>query len=215
MADFKKMEQLEKQLWSAADSLRANTGLTAQEYSRPILGLIFLRYAEYRFTQAKQRLDDGSSRRRTTGSIKSRIQAEGAMYVPDEALYSNLLELPEGANIGLNVNNAMKALEAENEAIKDALPKTYTRFDNDILKGLLKNFTAIDFGMGSDVFGRIYEYFLNEFAKTEGQGGGEFFTPSALVRLITEIIEPYSGKVFDPACGKRYIPSFNLTPYML
>lgn len=106
-----------EQLWSAADSLRANTGLTAQEYSRSILGLIFLR-----FTQAKQRLDDGSSRRRTTGSIKSRIQAEGAMYVPDEALYSNLLELPEGANIGPNVNNAMKALEAENEAIKDACP---------------------------------------------------------------------------------------------
>ncbi|MEZ9723541.1 class I SAM-dependent DNA methyltransferase [Vibrio splendidus] len=116
-------------------------------------------------------------------------------------LYSNLLALPEGSNIGVNVNNAMKALEAENEAIKDALPKTYTRFDNDILKGLLKNFSSIDFSMGSDVFGRIYEYFLNEFAKTEGQGGGEFFTPSALVRLITEVIEPYHGKVFDPACG--------------
>ena len=129
------------------------------------------------------------------------IQAQGAMYVPDDALYANLLALPEEANIGLSVNNAMKALEAENEAIKDALPKTYTRFDNDILKGLLKNFNAIDFGLGSDIFGRIYEYFLNEFAKTEGQGGGEFFTPSALVRLITEIIEPYHGKVLDPACG--------------
>ncbi|PHS44490.1 MAG: hypothetical protein COB03_18530 [Alteromonas sp.] len=202
MADFKKIEALEKRLWSAADSLRANTGLTAQEYSRPILGLIFLKYAEFRFTQAKQRLDASiSSRRRGSGDIKSQIQAEGAMFVPDEALYSNLLALPEGSNIGVNINNAMKALEAENEAIKDALPKTYTRFDNDILKGLLKNFTAIDFGLGSDIFGRIYEYFLNEFAKTEGQGGGEFFTPSALVRLITEIIEPYHGKVFDAACG--------------
>ena len=202
MSDFKKIEQLEKQLWSAADSLRANTGLTAQEYSRPILGLIFLRYAEFRFTQAKANIESkGCSRRRGSGDIKSKIQAEGAMYVPDDALYSNLLALPEGSNIGVNVNNAMKALEAENEAIKDALPKTYTRFDNDILKGLLKNFSSIDFSMGSDVFGRIYEYFLNEFAKTEGQGGGEFFTPSALVRLITEIIEPYHGKVFDPACG--------------
>lgn len=202
MADFKKIQQLEKQLWSAADSLRANTGLTAQEYSRPILGLIFLKYAEYRFLQAKEKVASaGSSRRRASGDIKSKIQAEGAMYVPDDALYTNLLALPEEANIGLSVNNAMKALEAENEAIKDALPKTYTRFDNDILKGLLKNFTAIDFGLGSDIFGRIYEYFLNEFAKTEGQGGGEFFTPSALVRLITEIIEPYHGKVFDPACG--------------
>lgn len=202
MADFKKIEELEKRLWSAADSLRANTGLTAQEYSRPILGLIFLKYAEYRFTQAKGKIaEQTSSRRRGGGDIKSKIQAEGAMYVPDDALYSNLLALPEGSNIGLNVNNAMKALEAENEAIKDALPKTFTRFDNDILKSLLKNFNEIDFSLGSDIFGRIYEYFLNEFAKTEGQGGGEFFTPSALVRLITEIIEPYHGKVFDPACG--------------
>jgi len=202
MADFKKIEELEKRLWSAADSLRANTGLTAQEYSRPILGLIFLKYAEYRFTLAKSKIEEqSSSRRRGSGDIKSKIQAEGAMYVPDEALYSNLLALPEGSNIGLQVNNAMKALEADNEAIKDALPKTYTRFDNDILKGLLKNFTAIDFGLGSDIFGRIYEYFLNEFAKTEGQGGGEFFTPSTLVKLITEVIEPYHGKVYDPACG--------------
>lgn len=200
MADFKKIEELEKRLWAAADSLRANTGLTAQEYSRPILGLIFLRYAEYRFTQAKANLEEQGTRRRG-GDIKSRIQAEGAMYVPDSALFSNLLALPEGANIGVNINEAMKALEADNEAIKDALPKTYTRFENDILKGLLKNFASIDFGLGSDVFGRIYEFFLNEFAKTEGQGGGEFFTPSTLVRLITEIIEPYHGKVFDPACG--------------
>lgn len=202
MADFKKIEALEKRLWSAADSLRANTGLTSQEYSRPILGLIFLKYAEYRFTQAKGKMaENTTSRRRSGGNIKSKIQAEGAMYVPDEALYSNLLALPEGENIGLKVNNAMKMLEAENEAIKDALPKTFTRFDNDILKGLLKNFNEIDFGLGSDIFGRIYEYFLNEFAKTEGQGGGEFFTPSSLVRLITEVIEPYYGKVFDPACG--------------
>lgn len=202
MADFKKIEELEKRLWSAADSLRANTGLTAQEYSRPILGLIFLKYAEYRFTLAKNKIEEQtSSRRRGSGDIKSKIQAEGAMYVPDEALYTKLLALPEGANIGVKVNDAMKALEAENEAIKDALPKTFTRFENDILKSLLKNFNDIDFSLGSDIFGRIYEYFLNEFAKTEGQGGGEFFTPSALVKLITEIIEPYHGKVFDPACG--------------
>lgn len=212
MADFKKIEELEKRLWAAADSLRANTGLTAQEYSRPILGLIFLKYAEYRFTLAKNRLvEQASSRRRGNGDIKSKIQAEGAMYVPDEALYSNLLALPEGANIGVKINDAMKALEAENESIKDALPKTFTRFDNDILKSLLKNFNDIDFSLGSDIFGRIYEYFLNEFAKTEGQGGGEFFTPSSLVKLITEVIEPYHGKVFDPACGSggMFISSAN------
>jgi len=182
VADFKKIEELEKRLWSAADSLRANTGLTAQEYSRPILGLIFLKYAEYRFTQAKNKIAEQTSTRRRGGGgdIKSKIQAEGAMYVPDEALYSNLLALPEGSNIGININEAMKALEAENESIKDALPRTFTRFDNDILKSLLKNFNEIDFSLGSDIFGRIYEYFLNEFAKTEGQGGGEFFIMSSL-----------------------------------
>ena len=212
MSDFKNIQELEKCLWAAADNLRANSGLTAQEYSRPVLGLIFLRYAEYRFELAKAKLEaKRSSRRRDGSDIKSRIQAEGAMYVPDDALFSNLLQLPEDEDLGQAINDAMKALEAENEAIKDALPKTFTRFENSILVDLLKNFSNIRFDIGSDIFGRIYEYFLNEFAKTEGQGGGEFFTPSTLVRLIAEIIEPYHGKVFDPACGSggMFIQSAN------
>jgi len=203
VSDFKNIQELEKRLWAAADQLRANTGLTSQEYSRPVLGLIFLRYAEYRYEQAKERLTEKQSSRRRKGKddLKTAIQAEGAMYVPDDALFSNLLKLPEDEDLGKAINDTMKALEAENEAIKDALPKTYTRFDNDILASLLKNFANIRFDIGSDVFGRIYEYFLTEFARSEGQGGGEFFTPSPLVRLIAEIIEPYHGKVFDPACG--------------
>lgn len=202
MSDFKKIDDLEKRLWAAADQLRANTGLTAYQYSQPVLGLIFLRYAEYRYLTAKEKLEaKQTERKRGGGNIKSAIQAEGAMYVPDAALFSNLLQLPEDEDLGKAINDAMKALEAENEAIKDALPKTYTRFNNDILATLLKNFANIRFDIGSDVFGRIYEYFLTEFARSEGQGGGEFFTPSALVRLIAEVIEPYHGKVFDPACG--------------
>jgi len=208
MSDFKNIQELEKRLWDAADELRANTGLTSQEYSRPVLGLIFLRYAEYRFELAKQRLAEkaeqpGRRRRGEDGShsIKTAIQAEGAMYVPEDALFSNLLKLPEDTDLGKAVNDAMRALEKENDAIKDALPKTFTVFDNASLASLLKNFANIRFDIGSDVFGRIYEYFLTEFARSEGQGGGEFFTPSTLVRLITEIIEPYHGKVFDPACG--------------
>lgn len=205
MSEFKNIQELEKRLWDAADQLRANTGLTSQEYSRPVLGLIFLRYAEYRYQQAIQRIEAKGSNQKRRGrgeaDLKTAIQAEGAMYVPEAALYSNLLTLPEDTNLGKAVNNAMKALEAENEAIKDALPKSFTIFSNDILATLLKNFANIRFDIGSDVFGRIYEYFLTEFARSEGQGGGEFFTPSPLVRLITEIIEPYHGKVFDPACG--------------
>ncbi len=203
MSEFKNIQELEKRLWDAADELRANTGLTSQEYSRPVLGLIFLRYAEYRYEIASAKLGEkqATSRRRSATDIKTAIQAEGAMYVPEGALFSNLLKLPEDTDLGKAVNEAMKALEAENEAIKDALPKTYGRFNNDILASLLKNFANIRFDFGSDVFGRIYEYFLTQFARAEGQGGGEFFTPSTLVRLITEIIEPYHGKVFDPACG--------------
>jgi len=186
----------------AADELRANTGLTSQEYSRPVLGLIFLRYAEYRFQLAAERLEGKKqSRRKGSDNLKTAIQAEGAMYVPEAALFSNLLKLPEDTDLGRAVNDAMKALEAENEAIKDALPKSFTVFENAILATLLKNFSNIRFDIGSDVFGRIYEYFLTEFARSEGQGGGEFFTPSPLVRLIAEIIEPYHGKVYDPACG--------------
>lgn len=170
MSDFKKIEELENRLWSAADQLRANTGLTSQEYSRPVLGLIFLRYAEYRYEVAKEKLEaKQSKRKRGGGNIKSSIQAEGAMYVPDDALFSNLLKLPEDEDLGKAINDAMKALEAENEAIKDALPRTYTRFSNDILANLLKNFANIRFDIGSDVFGRIYEYFLTEFARTEGK----------------------------------------------
>ena len=204
MSEFKNIQELENRLWSAADELRANTGLTSQEYSRPVLGLIFLRYAEYRFELAKERVDNKSSGKKRRGrgnDFKTAIQAEGAMYVPEDALFSNLLKLPEDTDLGKAVNDAMKALEAENEAIKDALPKTYTVFENTILASLLKNFVNIRFDIGSDVFGRIYEYFLTEFARSEGQGGGEFFTPSSLVRLIAEIIEPYHGKVYDPACG--------------
>jgi len=220
VSEFKNIQELEKRLWDAADELRANTGLTSQEYSRPVLGLIFLRYAEYRYELAKEKLAKKANankrtRSRGTNSIKNAIQAEGAMYVPDAALFSNLLKLPEGEDLGKAVNSAMKALEAENESIKDALPKSYTVFENTILASLLKNFVNIRFDIGSDVFGRIYEYFLTEFARNEGQGGGEFFTPSTLVRLITEIIEPYHGKVYDPACGKHYIRSFISTPYMI
>jgi len=202
VSEFKNIQQLEKRLWSAADQLRANTGLTAYQYSQPVLGLIFLRYAEYRYEVAKEKLDaKQAKRKRGGGNIKSAIQAEGAMYVPDAALFSNLLQLSEDEDLGKAINDAMKALETENEAIKDALPKTYTRFSNDILATLLKNFANIRFDIGSDVFGRIYEYFLTEFARTEGSKGGEFFTPSSVVRLISEIIEPYHGKVYDPACG--------------
>jgi type I restriction enzyme M protein len=111
------------------------------------------------------------------------------------------LNLPEGENIGKAINDAMRAIEAENEDLKDVLPKTYNRLENDVLVTLLKIFSSIPMDIEGDVFGKIYEYFLGKFAMAEGQRGGEFFTPTSLVKLIVEVIEPYHGRIYDPACG--------------
>ncbi|MDI6707431.1 MAG: class I SAM-dependent DNA methyltransferase, partial [Bacillota bacterium] len=194
--------EIEKKLWTAADQLRANSKLKASEYSVPVLGLIFLRFADQRFSVAEKDLAEkarAAGSRRAIG--KADYQARGVMYLPEQARYSYLLKLPEGENIGKAVNEAMKAIEAENEDLKDVLPKTYTRLDNDTLIALLKIFSEIPMDMEGDVFGNVYEYFLGEFARSEGQRGGEFYTPTSLVKLIVEVIEPYKGRILDPACG--------------
>lgn len=192
---------LEKRLWEAADQLRANSKLKSSEYSIPVLGLIFLRYADYRFTHIEHELKakPGASSRRTIG--KADYQARGVMYVPEEARFARLLTLPEGADIARAISEAMKAIEADNPALKDVLPKEYRRLGNDVLVPLLKTLNAIPMDVEGDTFGRIYEYFLGEFARSEGQKGGEFYTPTALVKLIVEVIEPFHGRIFDPACG--------------
>jgi len=109
--------------------------------------------------------------------------------------------MPEGANIGTAINDAMRAIEAENPDLKDVLPKDYNRFENALLKELLKIMNSVPMDIEGDAFGKIYEYFLGHFAMSEGQKGGEFFTPTAIVRLIVNIIEPFTGRIFDPACG--------------
>ena len=193
---------IEKRLWSAADELRANSRMRAADYSIPVLGLIFLRYADFKFSLAEQQLaaeQDQASRRR--GISKIDYQARAVMYIPDEARWSNLMNLPESANIGKAINDGMRAVEAENDDLKDVLPKTYNRLSNQVLFNLLKNFNLIPMDIEGDAFGKIYEYFLGNFAMSEGQRGGEFFTPTAIVKLIVEIIEPYHGRIYDPACG--------------
>ena len=191
--------ETERRLWDAADEFRANSDLKSSEYATPVLGLVFLRYADHRFTLAEKELTGKGSGRRTIG--KEDYQAKGVMYLPPTARFSHLLSLPEGENIGKEINEAMKAVEAENEELKGVLPRTYTKIDNGILVSLLKNFSQIALDAEGDTFGKIYEYFLGNFARAEGQRGGEFFTPTTLVKLIVEIIEPYHGRIFDPACG--------------
>ena len=192
--------EIEKRLWNAADQLRANSRLKSSEYSVPVLGLIFLRFADYKFTLAEKEIEKQrmSSRR---GITKADYQAKGILYLPENARFSYLLNLPEGENIGKAINDAMKAIEIKNEDLKDVLPKTYNRLENDVLVALLKTFSSISMTLEGDVFGKIYEYFLGKFAMAEGQRGGEFFTPTSLVKLIVEVIEPYHGRIYDPAGG--------------
>lgn len=194
--------EIEKRLWDAADQLRANSKLSASEYSVPVLGLIFLRFADHKFTIAKNNIESELRNKNSRMKIrKEHYQAKGVLYIPEEARFSHLLNLPEGANIGRAVNDSMKAIEAENEELKDVLPKTYNRLENDVLVALIKNFSNIQIDIEGDVFGKIYEYFLGNFAMAEGQRGGEFFTPTSLVKLIVSIIKPFHGRIYDPACG--------------
>lgn len=193
------LKDLETRLWAAADNLRANSNLSSHEYSTPVLGLIFLRYAWHRFQPIFNELRENSSSRVTIGP--DHYKAKGAIYLPEKARYDYLLELPEQEDIGQKVNEAMEAIEKENPELKDVLPKQYKKFGDQVLKDLLKSFSNIGQGVSGDIFGQIYEYFLGKFAMSEGQKGGEFFTPTSIVKLIVEILEPFSGKILDPACG--------------
>ena len=193
---------IEKKLWDAADNLRANSKLKSSEYSVPVLGLIFLRFADFKFSIAKKELENEIKNKNSRMDIKKEhYQAKGVLYIPEKARYSCLLNLPEGENIGKKVNDAMKAIETENEELKDVLPKTYNHLENEVLVSLFKLFSDIPMDIEGDMFGKIYEYFLSKFAMAEGQKGGEFFTPTSLVKLIVDVIEPYHGRIYDPACG--------------
>jgi len=194
---------LEKRLWDTADQFRANSGLKAQEYSGPILGLIFLRFAEVRFAVRRAQLDNAaaSSRRGSRVDDPDAYHAENVLYLAPEARFDYLLNLPEVADIGGQVNEAMRAVERHNPQLAGVLPKTFNLFTGTLLKELLKRMSEIPATLDFDAFGRIYEYFLGEFAMSEGQGGGEFYTPASIVRLLVQVIEPYRGRILDPACG--------------
>jgi type I restriction enzyme M protein len=199
--------EIEKRLWDAADELRANSKLKSSEYSIPVLGLIFLRYADIKFARAEaefatvETFQAASPQPRRRQVSKLDYQARGVMFMPEAGRWSGLMRLPEGANIGKAINDAMRTIEEQNDDLKDILPKTYNRLDNSVLVTLLKTFNSIPIDIEGDAFGKIYEYFLGKFAMSEGQKGGEFFTPTPIVKLIAEVIEPYHGLIYDPACG--------------
>jgi type I restriction enzyme M protein len=186
-------------LWETADQLRANSDLKAGEYSTPVMGLIFLKYADNRFTEVESRLAGGGTGRKGIG--KADYQAQKVLYLPDESRYANLLKLEESANLGKAINDAMAAIEKENPALIGVLPRTYQSLSNDTLVSLLRSVNSILGQITGDAFGKVYEYFLGKFAVAEGSKGGEYFTPTPIVQLIVEIMEPFNGKILDPACG--------------
>ncbi|MGA8745473.1 MAG: class I SAM-dependent DNA methyltransferase [Solirubrobacterales bacterium] len=193
------LAELESRLWDAADELRANSGLKASEYASPVLGLIFLRFADARFEAARERIEAKGSARRKIGPTE--YQAEGLFYLPEEARFGALLDLPEAADLGKAVNEAMRLVEEKNPRLKGVLPRSYSAIPDGTIASLLRHISGYTKDLEGDAFGLIYEYFLAKFALAEGRGAGEFFTPMSVVKLIVEILEPFHGRIFDPACG--------------
>ncbi len=199
---------LEAELWGAADSLRSNSKLTAAEYKDPLLGLVFLRFAQNRYEEAKVAIEARLPINPRTGQQREATADDytgaGAMMLPAAAQYDYLANLPESTDIGHAVIDAMKLIEATRRDLVGVLPKGYLEFDGDLLRNLIRVFNsdAVRRATG-DVFGRIYEYFLMKFSMigAGAQEGGEFFTPPSLVDLIVNFIEPDHGVVHDPACG--------------
>src|SRR5438093_8400080 len=186
-------------LWETADELRANSHLKAAEYAIPVLGLIFLKFADSRFTRMETELAGKGTGRRQIG--KADYQARGVLFLTEQARFSRLLQLKEGDNLGKAINDAMASIEEENPSLRGVLPRTYQSLANATLVSLLRSVNAILGDIAGDAFGKVYEYFLGKFAIAEGAKGGEYFTPTPIVRLIVEIIEPFQGKILDPACG--------------
>jgi type I restriction enzyme M protein len=206
--------QLQEKLWASAQQLRANSSLKLNEISEPILGLIFLKFADLQFQKAKTSLElERANIIRETSTSRVRpvsedeFKAKGVLYVPESASYSHLMTLPENTNIGNALNEAMRLLEHHNKDLAGVLPQNYTSLvkkateNDELLITLLKSFNQIPDDISGDAFGGIYEYFLGQFALAEGQNGGEFFTAQSIVKLLVEVLEPYQGRIFDPACG--------------
>lgn len=188
---------VESRLWAAADQLWANTGLKPSEFSTPVLGLIFLRYADKRFSEACEALETKGIPVDEREPID--YQAEGVVFLPEEARFSYLIELTEGANLGRALGTAMALVEEHNPELRGVLPRGYNLLPNATLVELLRLLAPLD--LKGDAFGKVYEYFLGNFALKEGQKGGVFYTPTSIVRLIVEILQPFHGRIFDPACG--------------
>lgn len=217
--DVKGLRKLEDNLWKAADDLRANSKLTSNQYCMPVLGLIFLRYAFGRYKMVEQELlkNRPTFHGKPLPVEKDEFKSKSALYIPPEARYDFLVNLPDNVSscgilndrgetitsLGEMLDHAMELIEKESSQLEGILPKDYHAFNNDsLLHELLRLFNndVLD-DVGGDIIGRIYEYFLNKFARNVAQDDGVFFTPKSLVKMIVYVLEPKKGILLDPACG--------------
>lgn len=212
------IRKLEAELWESADLLRQGSKLTSSQYCMPVLALLFLRYAysRYKMVEAEILQNRPSRGGRVMPVEPSDFAAKSALYLPHEAQFDYLVNLPDNIvaaglktkdgqainSLGEAVNNAMQLVEDQSEQLTGVLPKTYTMFADDLLRELLRIFNnkTID-EVGGDIIGRIYEYFLSKFAKAVASDDGVFFTPKSLVKMLVNVLEPTQGIMLDPACG--------------
>jgi len=204
-----RLNNLKKNLWETADELRANSGLKASSYSIPVLGLIFLKFADAKYAQYKDEIIkeyEALKGGRREKKIEEIAIEKCGFYLPEQSRFSYLLNLNEEEDIANKIKDAMEGIEEYSPEFVGVLPKdNYHNLNaednNKILNRLLRNFNDIPTDSQDDIFGEVYEYFLGEFALAEGQGGGEFYTPRSVVRYMVEVLQPMEGKILDPACG--------------
>lgn len=205
MAQLEHIEAIEKRLWSAADTLRANSNYASNEYFLPVMGLVFLRHAYSRYLGVKDGIEANLPKRggKTRPLTKEDFSQKSAIFLQPKAQFDTLVALPDSADRAKAIIDAMESIEADYENLRGVLPKSeYQELDNEVLGQLLRTLNPEELKrVSGDVFGRIYEYFLTQFADQKAHDGGEFFTPVSLVSLIANVIEPASGTVLDPACG--------------
>lgn len=206
IAKQKEEESLEKKLWKTADKLRKN--IDAAEYKHVVLGLIFLKYISDAFEEQYNKLKEGhGDYAGADPEDPDEYAADNIFFVPEIARWSHIQSNAKQPGIGKIIDDAMDAIEAQNATLKGILPKVYGRqnLDAQTLGGLIDTIGTIALGdsmsKSQDVLGRVYEYFLGQFALAEGQKGGQFYTPESIVKLLVEMLEPYKGRVYDPCCG--------------
>ena len=205
MAQLEHIEAIERRLWEAADTLRANSNYASNEYFLPVMGLVFLRHAYSRYLAVKDEIEAGLPTRggKKRAITKQDFSRKSAIFLRPEAQFDHLVALPDGEDRARAIIAAMESIEADYDGLRGVLPKgEYQELDNDVLGQLLRTLNPDELKrVSGDVFGRIYEYFLTRFADQKAHDGGEFFTPVSLVSLIAHVLDPDRGTVLDPACG--------------